>query len=165
MMAVVIAGARVNVMTAPMAGTMPTHVVTALAIAMMAAAKKSPVASRIRNDRRHREGGDYNVARAGWVGDYSDPQNFLFLLQSDNKGLNYARYNNPEFDALMKKAAAETNIEARAKILNEAEKFVTRDLPYIPILYYGSKNLVSSKIEGWSTNLRDAHATRFLSIK
>ena len=63
MMAVVIAGARVDVMTTSMAGTMTAHVVTALAIAMMAAAKKPPVASRIRSDRRHREGGDYNNSK------------------------------------------------------------------------------------------------------
>ena len=55
-----------------------------------------------------REKGDFDIARAGWIGDYSDPQNFLFLAQSDNKGLNYATYSNADFDALMKKAAAET---------------------------------------------------------
>jgi oligopeptide transport system substrate-binding protein len=112
-----------------------------------------------------REGGDFDVARAGWIGDYSDPQNFLFLVESDNKGFNYAKYKNPEYDALMKKAAAETNLEARAGILLQAEKIFTRDLPYIPLLYYGSKNLVSSKLEGWHDNLRDAHASRFMSLK
>ena len=47
-----------------------------------------------------RDGGDFDVARYGWIADYSDPQNFLFLLKSDNKGFNYGKYNNPEFDAL-----------------------------------------------------------------
>ena len=45
-----------------------------------------------------RDGGDFDVARYGWIGDYSDPKNFLFLLKSDNKGFNYGKYNNPEFD-------------------------------------------------------------------
>jgi oligopeptide transport system substrate-binding protein len=112
-----------------------------------------------------RDGGDFDVARAGWIGDYSDPQNFLFLVQSDNKGFNYAKYNNPEYDGLMKKAAAETDIKKRAAILFEAEKIFTRDLPYIPLMYYGSKNLVSNKLVGWHTNTRDAHATRFLSLR
>ena len=112
-----------------------------------------------------REGGEFDVARAGWIGDYSDPQNFLFLVQSDNKGMNYARYANPDYDALMKLAAGETDLDARAKILFKAESLFTRDLPFIPLLYYGSKNLVSTKLEGWHTNLRDAHASRFLSLK
>jgi oligopeptide transport system substrate-binding protein len=38
-----------------------------------------------------RDGGDYDIARAGWIGDYSDPQNFLFMTESDNLGFNYAR--------------------------------------------------------------------------
>ncbi|MEC9404205.1 MAG: peptide ABC transporter substrate-binding protein, partial [Pseudomonadota bacterium] len=29
---------------------------------------------------------DFDVARAGWIGDYSDPQNFLFMVESDNDG-------------------------------------------------------------------------------
>ena len=40
-----------------------------------------------------------------------------------------------------------------------------RDLPYIPILFYSNKNLVSSQLEGWVPNLRGANATRFLSLK
>ncbi len=112
-----------------------------------------------------REKGDFDAARAGWIGDYSDPQNFLFLGQSDNVGLNYARWSNPEFDALMKKAAVENDLKKRADILFEAETIFMRELPSIPVLYYGSKALVSPKVQGFSTNLRDAHATRFLSIK
>ena len=52
-----------------------------------------------------RDKGDYDVARAGWIGDYSDPQNFLFMVESDNDGFNYANYANPDYDALMDRAA------------------------------------------------------------
>ena len=112
-----------------------------------------------------RDGGDFDIARAGWIGDYSDPQNFLFLVESDNTGMNYAKYKNPEYDALMRKASSEVDLAKRAKILFDAETIFTRDLPFIPVLYYGSKNLVSDKLQGWHTNLRDAHASRFLSLK
>jgi oligopeptide transport system substrate-binding protein len=112
-----------------------------------------------------RDGGDFDVARAGWIGDYSDPQNFLFLLESDNGGFNYAKYKNAEYDNLMKQAARELDLTKRATVLLSAEKLFTRDLPFIPVLYYGSKNMVSSKLVGWQANLRDAHASRFLSIK
>jgi oligopeptide transport system substrate-binding protein len=112
-----------------------------------------------------RDGGDFDVARAGWIGDYSDPQNFLFLVLADNKGFNYARYNNPDFDKLLAAAANETDLKKRAALLLQAETIFTRDLPYIPVLYYGSKNLVSAKLEGWKPNIRDVHPTRFMSLK
>lgn len=112
-----------------------------------------------------RDGGDFDVARAGWIADYSDPQNFLFLVQSDNTGFNYAKYRNPEYDALMRRSGEEKDLQKRAAILLEAEKVFMRDLPYIPILFYSNKNLVSPKLEGWIPNLRGANPTRFLSLK
>ncbi|MFL5169710.1 MAG: peptide ABC transporter substrate-binding protein [Microvirga sp.] len=112
-----------------------------------------------------RDGGDFDVARAGWIADYSDPQNFLFLVQSDNPGFNYAKYKNPDYDALMRKSGEEKDLDKRAAILLEAETVFMRDLPYIPILFYSNKNLVSSRLEGWVPNLRGANATRFLSLK
>ena len=113
-----------------------------------------------------RDGGDFDVARYGWIGDYSDPQNFLFLVESDNKGFNYGKYNNPEFDDLMKnKAVNEIDLKKRAEILAKAEQIFLRDLPWIPIMYYGTKHLISSKIEGYHQNLRGVYPTRYLSIK
>jgi oligopeptide transport system substrate-binding protein len=111
-----------------------------------------------------RDGGDFDVARAGWIADYADPQNFLFLLESDAVGLNYAKYKDLDYDDLMRKAATETNTQERTKVLHAAETIFMRDLPYIPILYYGSKNLVSRKLQGWQPNLKDVHPTRFLSL-
>ncbi len=112
-----------------------------------------------------RDKGDFDVARAAWLADYSDPQSFLFMLESDNTGFNYANYNNPEYDSLMDQAAATTDLEERAKLLLEAEKIFMRDLPFIPLLYWSSINLVSPKVKGWEDNVQDVHATRWLSIE
>jgi oligopeptide transport system substrate-binding protein len=112
-----------------------------------------------------RERGDFDVARAGWIGDYSDPQNFLFLLQKDNVGFNYARYDNPEFDALMKQAENETDLKKRAAIMLKADEIMQRDQPYASVLFYSTKNLVSSKLKGFSSNLRGAYATRFYRLE
>src|SRR6478609_8166005 len=112
-----------------------------------------------------RDKGDFDIARAGWIADYSDPQNFLFLGESDNKGLNYANYSNPQYDALMKKAATTTDLTARAKVLREAEQIFVNDQAYLPLLFYGSKNLVSDKVVGFEPNTLDRHLSRFLSIK
>ncbi len=110
-------------------------------------------------------GGDYDVARAGWIGDYSDAQSFLFLAESGNKGLNYSRYANPDFDALMGKASRERDPTARAKILAAAETILMRDQPIMPLMFYSSKNLISPKLKGWESNILDRHPARYLSIE
>jgi oligopeptide transport system substrate-binding protein len=111
-----------------------------------------------------RERGDFDVARAGWIGDYSDPQNFLFLLQKDNVGFNYARFESAEYDGLMKQAEGETDLKKRAEILAKAEEIINREQPYASVLFYSTKNLVSNKLQGFSSNLRGAYATRFYKL-
>jgi oligopeptide transport system substrate-binding protein len=111
-----------------------------------------------------RERGDFDAARAGWIGDYSDPQNFLFLFQKDNTGFNYARFENAEFEGLMKDAEKETDLKKRAEILAKAEAIINREQPYASVLFYSTKNLVSNKLQGFSSNLRGAYATRFYRL-
>jgi oligopeptide transport system substrate-binding protein len=112
-----------------------------------------------------RDGGDFDVARYGWIGDYSDPQNFLFLLESDNKGFNYGKWNNPEYDSLMKQAAAETDLKKRADILKKAEAIFMREEPWIPVMHYGTKNLISPKLTGFHQNIAGVYPSRFLQLK
>ena len=40
----------------------------------------------------------FDIARAAWVADYNDPQDFLYLLETRTGVQNYGRYSNPEFD-------------------------------------------------------------------
>ncbi len=112
-----------------------------------------------------RDGGEFQVARAGWIGDYNDAQNFLFMVESDNEGFNYAKYDNPEYDALMDEAAATIDLEKRADILRQAETLFMRDLPFVPIYHYANLELVSDKIEGWEQNLQGRHLARYVKIK
>jgi oligopeptide transport system substrate-binding protein len=111
-----------------------------------------------------RERGDYDVARAGWIGDYNDAQNFLFLLESTNQ-LNYSRWSNPQFDALMRRAAEEGDLARRATILKEAETILAEEVPYAAFLYFTNRNLVSPRLVGFHPNARAAFASRFLSLR
>ncbi len=110
-------------------------------------------------------GGDFDVARAGWIGDYSDPQNFLFLFESGAARLNYPRWSNPDYDGLMQVAADETEPGARAETLAEAERLLLREEPVVPLLFYESKNLVSKRVNGWRDNLLDRHLARYLEVE
>lgn len=107
--------------------------------------------------------GDYDVARAGWIADYKDPETFLGISRKAS-GNNYSNFNNPKFEELMDKAAAAGgNPAERMKDLSEAERVLIDDVGQIPILYYSYKNLVSPKIHGFDENVMDVHPTRFIS--
>lgn len=107
--------------------------------------------------------GDMDVARAGWIADYKDPENFLALCKTGT-GNNYSVYSNKEYDDLMAKAAASADPAERMKALSDAEAVgVARDLCVMPLLYYGFHTVVSNKLKGWEDNVMDRHPTRFLS--
>ena len=110
------------------------------------------------------EGGAYNVARAGWVADYADAENFLALSISTNKTFNYAKYNNAEFDALMKKSYDEQDQAARAKLMHDAEVILMKDQPVAPLLIQAELWLVSDRVKGWEDNVNNEHLSRFLSV-
>ena len=107
--------------------------------------------------------GDYDVARAGWIADYKDPESFLGISRKAS-GNNYSNYNSPKFEELMDKAAADGGKpEERMKDLAEAERVLVDDVGNIPLLYYSYKNLVSSKLHGFDENVMDVHPSRFIS--
>jgi oligopeptide transport system substrate-binding protein len=110
-----------------------------------------------------RDGGDFDIARYGWIADYSDPENFLFLLKSDNKGFNAGKYNNAEYDKLLQQAAGELDLKKRAEVMKQAEAIAMKDMPWIPIMYYGKNNLISPKIKGFEMNTRGVYPSRYLS--
>ena len=110
------------------------------------------------------EGGKFNVARAGWVADYADAENFLALNVSTNKTFNYGQFNNADYDALMKKSYEERDPAARAKVLHEAEALLMKEQPIAPLLAQADLWLVSSKVKGWHDNAANQHLSRFLSV-
>jgi oligopeptide transport system substrate-binding protein len=79
---------------------------------------------------------DFEVARAAWVADYNDPQDFLYLLQTSTKVQNYGRYSNPRFDQLMDQQAASRDQDERMRLMHEAEKIAVDDDAWISIYYY-----------------------------
>lgn len=109
--------------------------------------------------------GDFQVARAGWIADYNDAQNFLYLLESRTGANNYGRYSNPEFDKLMLEAEITPDLMKRSELMHKAETLVMRDQPVIPIYHYVSKNLVAKNVAGFVDNPQDIHRWRYVSLK
>jgi oligopeptide transport system substrate-binding protein len=113
-----------------------------------------------RRDRR-----DFQVVRAAWIGDFADPGVFLNLMMGDAKPpRNDPGYNNPQYDALLAKAAETADATDRSGILAQAERLLAQDIPIIPIYHYATKSMVNPKLKGWMYNVRDVHSSRFLSF-
>lgn len=108
--------------------------------------------------------GNFDVAGAGWVADFNDPRNFLFLFLSDND-LNNSGYNNPAFDALIHQADQEQDLAKRGQLLAQAEALLLRDVPVIPNRFQVTLNLVQPYVKGWVTNVSNTNRTRWLSIE
>ncbi len=108
---------------------------------------------------------EYQIGRAGWIGDYLDAQNFLDMFKANAGVANRPGYNSKEFDALLDKAAVTQNIQERLNLLQQAEKIFLKDLPVIPIYFYVSKSLVKQNVLGWQDNVMGFHLTRYLSLK
>jgi oligopeptide transport system substrate-binding protein len=112
-----------------------------------------------------RQGNTFDVARAGWAADYADPENFLTLALSTNKDFNYGHYNNPKFDDLIKKSYAERNVDARMKLLHDAEQMLMDETAVAPMMNTASLWLVSRKIKGFVDNAQNDHLSRYMSIQ
>jgi oligopeptide transport system substrate-binding protein len=108
------------------------------------------------------QNGILDVARAGWLADYNDPDNFLNLLKS-TVNYNYGRWTNKEYDALIDKGNATTDMKERANIFRQAEQIALDETAAIPIYYYLARNVVSLKVKGFENNAFDIHRTRWLT--
>ena len=108
---------------------------------------------------------DFDVADAGWVADYNDAQNFLFLMESTSGQMNYSKYANPRYDALMHQAAQTLDLGARAEILRQAEQIILDEAPVIPEYFAATRQLVRPYVKGFEDNLLKWHRTRYLRIE
>jgi len=103
------------------------------------------------------------VFRGGWIGDYNDAFTFTQLMYSTNE-MNHPGYASEAYDELVRRAAAEGDLEKRAQILAEAEQLLLGDMPIIPILFYVSTHLVRPWVGGYVANIMDHHYTKNMYI-
>ncbi|MBN2195109.1 MAG: hypothetical protein JW751_19990 [Polyangiaceae bacterium] len=101
-----------------------------------------------------REGG-FQIFNWGWVADYPDPENFMFLLWSKmsrkaNNGPNTANYSDPGFDALFLRMKAMESGPKRLSIIREMRRRLEEDCPWIPMFYPEQYSLY----HGWLHNVK-----------
>ena len=108
--------------------------------------------------------GDFQISRAGWIGDYEDPNTFLDTLRP-NRGNNKTGWENKEYDRLLEIANSTNEQSLRYKYLMEAERLLISEMPIIPIYTYVRQYQLSSDVKGWYPNLLDTHHPKFIYLE
>lgn len=91
--------------------------------------------------------GNYEMANLGWLSDFFDPGSMLDIFASDSPN-NWAKYSNPKYDELVKKAEKENDKQKRSQYLHDAEKIVLSDMPVIPVYYMSIPYMMKSNVKG-----------------
>ena len=100
--------------------------------------------------------GQYEISRAGWIGDYVDPNNFLDLFLCGG-GNNRTGWCNEEYDRLILDVAPSMKShKERLKVFQKAENMLLDDMPIIPIYTYTSVQLVNSSVKNYDPNIMNA---------
>jgi len=105
----------------------------------------------------------YDIARAGWIGDYVDPNSFLDLWVTGG-GNNRAGWSNAAYDALIRQAAKTRDGAARLELFQQAEAILLDEMPVIPFYFYRSKSLLDRSVRGWNPTILDHHPYKHVSL-
>ena len=65
--------------------------------------------------------GEFDISRAGWIGDYPDPFTFLDMMVTD-RGNNKTGWSNSQFDEILKIAASKISTKKRYELYEESRK-------------------------------------------
>lgn len=98
-----------------------------------------------------KDSGDFEVARAGWCGDYNEASSFLTLMKSNNT-TGGVHYDSAAYDKIIDKALNSTSEEERKALYNEAEELLAKDMPIAPIYQYVKSRLVNPHVGGFPVN-------------
>lgn len=108
---------------------------------------------------------NYDLCRAGWIGDYVDPNTFIDMWVTGG-GNNDTGWSNAEYDDLVlrKIPAMKTDAE-RIAGFSRAETILMEELPIIPIYFYSTRHLVQTSVKGMPGNLMDYYSFKHVYLE
>jgi ABC-type transport system substrate-binding protein len=99
--------------------------------------------------------GSYQLFMWGWVADYPDPENFLFLLwskmgQTASGGPNTANFSDPRYDELFLQMRRRPNDARRLELIREMRALLEHERPWIEFFHRESYTLY----QPWVRNVK-----------
>jgi oligopeptide transport system substrate-binding protein len=89
------------------------------------------------------------IFRGAWQADYPSIEDYLTPLYAKGAwppGSNWGRYDSPEFDALLAKAAAQPTADGANAVYQQAEALLAKDFPNAPLWYYTTTSAWSDRV-------------------
>ena len=90
--------------------------------------------------REKRSKGTWQVGISGWLADYPDPENFLFLFYGpngkvDSGGPNATNYKSEDYDKLFREMESMANSPKRHEIIDKMVRTLQHDAPCVWMLH------------------------------
>ena len=108
--------------------------------------------------------GDFQVSRAGWIGDYEDPNTFLDLMRP-NRGNNKTGWEDANYDSIVERANSTNDQTQRYELLKEAERILIDNMPIIPLYTYVRSYQLSPDVKGYNPHILDHHHPKFIYLE
>lgn len=99
---------------------------------------------------------DFDIAIAGWTGDYLDPTTFL-LMWTEGNGNNNTGWHSAKFEGLLHDAAIQTDPSQRLARFAQAEQLLMEEAPIAPFAFQARNYLHRPEVKGWHPLLLDNH--------
>jgi dipeptide transport system substrate-binding protein len=108
--------------------------------------------------------GEHQMALIGWTGDNGDPDNFLNTLLgcASLNGNNIAKFCNPRYDLLVKKAKSSTVQEHRIRLYEQAQVIFKEQAPWLTLAHAVQYKVMRREVVGFEVSPFGRH--EFLKV-
>ncbi len=106
---------------------------------------------------------NFQVARAGWIGDFSDPHTFLDMWVTGG-GNNQTGWSNADYDRILRSALGAGNEAARLAAYQQLEAILADEVPVIPIYFYSRVYAISPRVKNWAPSPLDNRAWKWIDL-
>jgi len=107
---------------------------------------------------------DFDMAAAGWIGDYLDPTTFLGMWTKGN-GNNNTGWSDERYEQILREAALQSDPAKRLEMFQQAETLLMESLPILPTSHYARNYLHHPSAKNWHPLLLDHHPWKDIRLE
>lgn len=101
---------------------------------------------------KHVSSGDYSLGLMGWSSRTHDPIDMLTTFRTKENGINFSRWQNDRYQALLTRAEGTAHIETRLDLLKQAEAILMEEFPVICLFTAASAYLYTPRLKNFAVS-------------